>query len=158
MTGHLRTAVFFPALLVMLAVAGLTGADVRLKTQLAYKEHADFVRVSEFLNGREHLGARAVVRTQPQSRTGLYFSLAVRVGELPAGSKVRVDVVRVASPEPQTHQLDLPQSPAKARELMVGLTGEDWGASDERPVAWCIQLLDAAGGVVASEKSFLWGK
>lgn len=158
MIGPLRTTFFLSGLMSMLGVAGLTAGDIRLKTQLAYKEHADFVRVTEFLNGRENLGSRAVVRTQPQSRTGLYFSLAVRVGELPVGSKVRVDVIRVASPEPQEHQLDLPERPGKARELVVGLTGGDWSASDERPVAWRVQLLDAAGGLIASEKSFLWGK
>ena len=137
----------------MLAAEGLS-----LKTSLAYKEHADFVRLSEFFNGRENTGRRAIVRSQPDSRTGLYFSLALKVAELPGGAKVKLEVVRTSAPEPKSFQMDLPQAPEGAREVLVGLTGEDWSGPDERPVAWRLQVLDVAGGIFASEKSFLWGK
>ena len=54
----------------------------QLKTSLTYKEHSEFVRLSEFFNGLENTGQRLIVRSQSDSRSGLYFSLNLKVLEL----------------------------------------------------------------------------
>lgn len=142
-----------------LALAAMLDVDSsQLKTSLTYKEHSDFVRLSEFFNGRENTGQRFIVRSQSDSRTGLYFSLSLKVLELPERATVHLDIVRNSSPEPHSFKMVLPQSSLTARELLVGLTGKDWSGPEERPVAWHLQLLDGEGEVFASEKSFLWEK
>ena len=147
----------------VIVLAGLAGAGwgfgaPSLKTYLTYKKQGDFVRVSEFLDGKENSGGRAIVRTRPKDRTGLYFSLAVKAASLPDGAKVVVQVIRSTSPEVKTFELEAPRMPARAREMLVGLTGEDWSGPDDKPVAWRVRILDSAGGVIAAEQSFLWEK
>ena len=74
----------------------------QLKTSLSYKEHADFVRLSEFFNARENTSQRLIVRSQSDSRTGLYFSLNLKVLELHERATVHLDIVRNSSPEPHS--------------------------------------------------------
>ena len=147
----------------VIVLAGLAGVGwvcgaPSLKTYLTYKEHGDFVRISEFLDGKENSGGRAIVRTRPRDRTGLYFSLAVKAASLPDGAKVVVQVIRSTSPEVKTFELEAPRMPARAREMLVGLTGKDWNRPEGKPVAWRVRILDSAGGVIAAEQSFLWEK
>jgi hypothetical protein len=140
-------------------LAGLVGyAAPELQTRLVYKDHVDFVRLSEFFNGREDSSGRAIVRSQPKSRTGLYFSLNISgsVGQLPEGAKVLLDLVHPKSPEVKAFELIAPRTPDNSREMLVGLTGDDWTRTKGKPVAWRIRILDVSGGVLAAEQSFLW--
>ncbi len=129
-----------------------------LDVRLTYKGEGDFARLSEFLDGKENTGGVAIVRSQPAHRAGLYFSMIAedRVGQLPAGGKVSLEVVYPDMPKVKTFSLLLPRVPARAREMLVGLTGEDWPGAGHRPVAWRVRILDGKGKVIASEQSFLW--
>ena len=141
-------------------LAGLVGYAVpELQTRIVYKEHGDFVRLSEFFNGREDSSGRAIVRSQPNSRTGLYFSLNISggVGQLPEGAKVFLDIVHPTLPEAKAFELIAPRMPVNSREMLVGLTGDDWTSPKGKPVAWRVRILDVSGGVLAAEQSFLWG-
>jgi hypothetical protein len=143
-------------------VTGLSGlvcfAAPELQTRLVYKEHGDFMRLSEFFNGREDSSGRAIVRSQPKSRTGLYFSLNISggVGQLPEGAKVVIDLVHPTLPEVKAFELIVPRTPVNSREMLVGLTGEDWTNPKDKLVAWRVRILDVSGGVLAAEQSFLW--
>jgi len=144
-------------------VAGISGlsssAAPDLKTRLVFKEHADFMRLTEFFGRKENPSGRAIVRSQPRSRAGLYFSLNIArgVGELPKGAKVVLEFVHPKLPEVRSYELIAPRTPIESHEMLVGLTGEDWiGPAQKPPVAWRVQILDASGDVLASEQSFLW--
>ena len=130
----------------------------QLKTSLTYKEHSDFVRLPEFFNGRENTGQRLIVRSQSDSRSGLYFSLSLNVLEIPERATVHLDIVRNSSPEPHSFKDGLTSVFINGSRASCWFDWKDWSGPEERPVAWHLQLLDGDGEIFASEKSFLWEK
>lgn len=145
------------ALAAFCCACATTGA-ADLKTYWEYKEAGDFARISEFLTGKEASGNRILLRSTPGEREGLYFSIRVKGGvqTLPEGAKALLEVLHPDSPDARTHTFDVPSTVKNYRELMLGLTGESWTSDEDKPLAWRVQILDADGKVVGSNKSYLW--
>lgn len=136
-----------------LSAATLTGVDVD------YRDAASLVRLSEYFS--ETREERAVVRTDPEVRSGLYFILELDSPhrDLPEGMTVELSLMVPESPEPDVYTLAFPKEEGSQRRTYVGLTGEAWPADPDRPqpTAWRVRLLDAAGQLLSEKSSFLWG-
>ena len=151
--GHpwMSLAVFFCAF-------ATAGAAVELKTYWEFKEAEDFSRLTEYFTGQEPRGNRILLRSVPEQRAGLYFSVRLKGGiqALPEGSKAVVEAMHPESVDPRKHTFDLPAQGKNYKELMLGLTGENWPSAKDKPMAWRIQVLDAMGEVLGTSKSYLW--
>lgn len=135
-----------------------TAGAAELKTYWEYKEAEDFSRISEYFSGKEAKGNRILLRSTPEQRAGLYFNVRVKGGvrTLPEGAKAVLEVLHPDFPDAREHTFKIPATDKDYRELMLGLTGESWTSNDDKPLAWRVQILDAAGEVVGSNKSYLW--
>ncbi|OHE83178.1 MAG: hypothetical protein A3G75_00870 [Verrucomicrobia bacterium RIFCSPLOWO2_12_FULL_64_8] len=146
---------FLPLLLlgsVRLPAAGLE--IVRVLTE--WRDAKSFQRISEYFDGRENTGGTIILRTQPAERAGYYWLVRLKNGGAAVpGAKFELRVIAPSSPEPKTFVFSAEVS-AGARLYQLGLTGNDWPGAKARPAAWRLRVLDAGGGVLAGEKSFLW--
>ena len=123
-----------------------------------YIETEQFKRISEYMTGREHIGDRVILRTQPEHRAGYYFILVLdnNVRRLPNGTVVIGEFYAPHSLGKQTHEFTLPSQRASTDEIFIGLTGEDWPEKDGVPAAWRFTIKDANGSVLGEKQSYLW--
>jgi len=123
-----------------------------------YIETEQFKRIREYLTGKENIGDRVILRTQPVHRAGYYFILVLDndVRRLPNGTVVVGEFYTPQSLEKQTHEFTLPSQRASTDEIFVGLTGEDWPKKDDVPAAWRFTIKDANGAVLGEKQSYLW--
>jgi hypothetical protein len=123
-----------------------------------YIETEQFKRISEYLTGKEHIGDRVILRTQPEHREGYYFILFLDndVRRLPNGTVVVGEFYTPQSLEKQIHEFTLPSQRASTDEIFIGLTGEDWPKKDGVPAAWRFTIKDANGVVLGEKQSYLW--
>ncbi len=121
-------------------------------------EEEQFMRVSEYMTGKEYTGDRVIIRTDPEARTGYYFTLVLdeNVRRLPAGTKIFGEFHTSKGVEVQTHTFAVPAKRPKTKEIFVGLTGEDWPEGSITPSAWRFTIKDANGTVLATKQSYLW--
>jgi hypothetical protein len=70
-----------------------------------YFETEQFKRISEYMTGKEHVGERVILRTQPEHRAGYYFILVLDedVRRLPIGTIVVGEFYTPKSLGKQTH-------------------------------------------------------
>ena len=119
------------------------------------REEDSFKRISEHLTGEENPGRYAIARTDPSQRNGYYIALKLdSAGESDKVSAIRLQFVRPGSQDRETRTLSV--EPNGKRRILVGMTDGIWGASPAIPTAWKIDLLDDAGAILSSAKSFLW--
>ena len=123
-----------------------------------YIETEQFKRISEYMTGREHVGDRVILRTQPEYRAGYYFILVLdnNVRRLPNGTVVIGEFYAPHSLGKHTHEFTLPSQRASTDEIFIGLTGEDWPEKDGVPAAWRFTIKDANGAVLGEQQSYLW--
>lgn len=123
-----------------------------------YIETEQFKRISEYLTGKENIGDRVILRTQPEHRAGYYFILVLDndVRRLPIGTVIVGEFHTPQSLEKQIHKFNLPSQRASTDEIFIGLTGEDWPEKDGVPAAWRFTIKDANGAVLGEKQSYLW--
>lgn len=123
-----------------------------------YIETESFIRISEYLTGAENVGDRVIIRSQPENRTGYYFTLLLdtNVRKLAPGTVIVGEFFTPFSKTAQTFNFKLPAKRASTDEIFIGLTGSDWPDPDAIPAAWRITINDANGEQLAQEQSFLW--
>ncbi len=123
-----------------------------------YIKSENFKRISEYMTGKDHLGDRVIIRSNPTERAGFYFTLILDedVRRLPKGTIVVGEFYTPKSVEKQTHEFALPKKLASTNEIFVGLTGEDWPQSGDVPGAWRFTIKDANGSILAEKQSYLW--
>jgi len=68
-----------------------------------YIEAEQFTRISEYMTGTEYVGDRVIFRTQPEERSGYYFTLILDedVRKLPRGTVIIGDFYTPTSVEVQ---------------------------------------------------------
>ncbi len=148
-------------LLVLLTLAvspALAAADltiVRLFT--GWRDAASFKRISEYFDGRENTGGEAVLRTHPDQRGGYYFLVRVTNRGVAGPITAQLHVITAAGAQPLAYRF-APAIGAGDTVFQLGLTGPDWPDAKASPVAWKLDLTDANGQILASEKSYLWEK
>jgi hypothetical protein len=131
---------------------------VRLWT--GYKETSAFVRLREFLTGREVTGGSTILRTDPAVRDGFYYTLRLADsdrGAVPGG----LVILHVVPPDgTRATEYRFPFAPSDRRQvrLEIGLTGEAWTHGNTLPLAWHLEVRDEAGRALVSRESFLWSE
>jgi hypothetical protein len=151
----LRTLPF----LALLSFSSLGLSETRIRSvSEAYWTAPDFSRIPEYFTGKEYQGNQVIVRTQ-DARAGLYFILELNeaLEKLPKNCEVFVEVVRSDEPEAKLYKLSIPNETKGRKEVLLGITGEDWDSPKIKPVAWHIEIKDSTGKLIASKQSFLWG-
>ena len=142
----------------LLVTPALVAADVTLvRVFTGWRDAASFKRISEYFDGRENTGGEAVLRTHPDQRGGYYFLVRVANAGAPRSVTARLSIISSANAKPR----DFSFTPALGgcdTVFHLGLTGADWPDAKASPVAWKLELTDAGGQVLASEKSYLWEK
>lgn len=123
-----------------------------------YIPEVNFIRVREYLTGAENLGRRIILRSDPESRDGYYFTLILnqKARDLPRGTVIIGEFHTPFSTELQTYEFRIPNKLPKTKEVFVGLTGKDWPDSDRVPSAWRFTINDANGERLAQKQSYLW--
>ena len=123
-----------------------------------YVEDEQFKRISEYMTGKEYVGDRVILRTQPKHRAGYYFTLVLdkNVRRLPKGTVVVGEFYTPMSVEKQTHEFTLPSKRARTEEIFVGLTGKDWPQKRGVPAAWRFTIKDPNGAMLGQKQSYLW--
>lgn len=121
-------------------------------------EEQQFMRVSEYMTGKEYTGDRLILRTTPEARTGYYFTIVLdeSTRRLPAGTVIVGEFYTQKSLDLQEYTFTLPAKRPKTKEIFVGLTGEQWPEGTTTPAAWRFTIKDANGAVLATDKSYLW--
>jgi hypothetical protein len=122
-------------------------------------EEQQFMRVSEYMSGKEYMGDRLILRTTPEARTGYYFTIVLdeSIRRLPAGTVVVGEFHTEKSLDAQQYTFTLPAKRPKTKEIFIGLTGEQWPEGTTTPAAWRITIKDANGAVLATDQSYLLG-
>ncbi len=123
-----------------------------------FRAEESFHRISEYFTGRENPGRRAILRSDPDIREGFYLKVRLRRTDretFPEGTAI----LEVAMPDEQrTREYEYALDTVTRRRplIMTGITGDDWPAELERPLAWKISFFDPDGDLLDSEQSFLW--
>jgi hypothetical protein len=148
--------------LVFIAVLSLSPtlfSETRInKVSEAFHQAEDFLRIPEFFTGKEYFGKQFIVRTNKE-RSGFYFAMELNkpASDLPEECNVLIQVVRSDRPAPQSYRLPLGVTNHSRKEILLGITGEDWNSREIKPLAWRIELRTGSGNLLASKQSFLWG-
>lgn len=156
---------FLISALVCLLLAGcastpkpaLTSVEIE-EIKPRYIETEQFKRISEYMTGKEYVGDRVILRSDPDSRAGYYFTLVldVDVRRLPKGTRITGEFFTPKSVDKQTHEFTLPKKLASTDEIFIGLTGEDWPQKGGVPAAWRFTIQDANGATLGEKQSYLW--
>jgi len=123
----------------------------------SWRDAASFKRISEYFTGHENTGGITVLRTHPEQRTGFYFLVRAANHGGPQVVKINLDVITPADHKAKAYVFST-TLPAGDSILNVGLTAEDWPDDKANPIAWKLELVNAAGQILAGEKSYLWEK
>ena len=153
MSARLFITVLSLALAPVLSASDLT--IVRIYT--GWREAASFKRISEYFDGKENTGGEAVLRTHPDQRAGFYFLVRVTNPGAPRTVTARLALITHTAAQPVAHTF---VTDLKSGDTVfhLGLTGADWPDAKADPVAWKLELTDADGKVLVTEKSYLWEK
>ena len=149
----------FPVLVAWVSLGAFPRQAAALTIETAYTR---FYESPEIRPIRQYFGAsltgqryRTVVASQPDSPAGQYFILRLK-GPRPAPpAAARITWYATDAMAPRTRQWPLADARLE-NWLYLGLTGPDWPDPKVQPLAWHIELLDAAGATLAEWKSFLW--
>ncbi|MFT4900980.1 MAG: hypothetical protein ACI81V_000247 [Lentimonas sp.] len=155
---------FFIALLSLLCIscastrkAALSAVEIE-EIKPRYIEQQDFVRVAEYLSGKENTGNRMIFRSDVDARSGYYFTLILnkKIARLPTGTTITAEVYSPTLLDPQSYSFTLPAKRPKTKEISIGLTGADWPNVDTIPSAWRFTLRGPDGSKLGTRHSYLW--
>lgn len=144
-------------LLTLAASLPSRAADVEfVRVWGTWRDADSFERISEFFTGKENAGRETVARTHPEARAGFYFLARIKNPTSPIpDAKFALQVITPTDPKPTT--FTFPANVAAGTGVFsLGLTGPDWAARKNPPVAWKLELLQSDGQVIATAQSFLW--
>lgn len=145
-------------LLCLFASPAVFGAELTIaRVYTGWREAASFKRISEYFDGKENTGGETVLRTHPDQRAGYYFLVRVKNPAGPRPVKADLEIITDTAAKPVAHHFTANLNSGDT-VFHLGLTGNDWPGSAANPVAWKLDLTDADGNILATEKSYLWEK
>ena len=151
--------------LLTLTALGLQAANpipkIRIFTvDVEYLTASNFKSLAENVTGNEDMGEAGIVRSDPESRDGMYFVLQLSryIKHIPLGSQVLVQYTRSDNPQATSKTMPLADLNKNGSYLYVGITGPDWPNPDAKVTAWKITILDPNGNPIVEKKSFTWNQ
>ena len=122
-----------------------------------WRDAASFKRISEYFDGKENTGGINILRTHPEQRAGYYFLIRTANTGAPRSVQARLEIITATTAQPvvQTFSTELKSGDTT---FQLGLTGADWPDAKTSPVAWKLDLANADGRILTTEKSYLWEK
>lgn len=133
-------------------------AEVKIVRLLPeYQTAAAFTRVSEYFTGKENTRGATILRTQPTSRDGFYFTVRTQSETAFDLAWIELQIITPASPEARTESFAI-SLPRGSHLIRFGVTGTDWPGPKALPVAWKLRVLGPDGAELATEQSYLWSK
>lgn len=131
-----------------------------LISDVNFKEMTDAETRSiyEVFTGKEFGHGRLFLRTDKNSRDGLYFFVMFETycKDILAGTKIKLWVHSNAYPVPREWTFEVPDNTTLLRELVLGITGADAKFVDEKVLAWKIEVFSPDGTPLTEKHSWLW--
>lgn len=127
------------------------------KVRVQAMEAKAFFRIAEYFTGREHLGKRVILRSDPEQRGGIYFVVHLNrnLDKLPAGTLFELEYLQTGTSRLSGHDFVLPEMRKSTGVVFLGLTESGW-LERGLPIAWRIRVANDAGESLAEYKSYLW--
>ena len=148
----------FPLIRTILATlllpASLCLGSIDNMEQVYYTEDT-FKRISEYFTGVEDQGNRSILRSHPEDRAGHYVKFNLTKPH--AVDHCQLEVLGFGAKETTTYTFKVEEPWSVEKPIYLGLTGPEWRNKTQPPIAYKVVLLDAAGNILASASSFLWG-
>ncbi len=141
-------------LVAFLAWAGPCQGSIDNMEQVYFTEDY-FKRISEYFTGMEDPGDRSILRSHPDDRAGHYVKF--NLTKPYAVDHCQLEVLGFGAKETSTYSFKVEEPWSVEKPIYLGLTGPEWRNKTQPPIAYKVVLLDAAGNVLASARSFLWG-
>ncbi len=112
----------------------------------------------EIFSGEEMTHGQLTLRTDPKSRSGMYFFVMLDsyFEDLIPGTTVEISFDASDYPHPRTHTFTIAEPHSTFREMRFGVTGDDWVSSKGRVNAWRVVIRDPQGREIARKESWLW--
>lgn len=141
----------------------IIGTDFREEPKISYcfpkyMTDAQTRTIAEVFTGREFDYGHLVMRSQPDKREGMYFSVMFGYApdDISLVCRFILEVDSTKHPHVRKFVFDVPETSSVLREVMLGITGSDWLGSDEKVNAWRLTLLSPSGKVLTQTQSWLW--
>lgn len=114
--------------------------------------------IGESLTGKEHTYGHLTLRSQPDSREGMYFFIMLGWGpeDILLASQIDLYVDSNMTPKVRKYTFTIPETHSVLREIKLALTGSDWNGPDENVNAWKVVVRTPSGKIVAQKQSWLW--
>ena len=120
-----------------------------------------FKGIAEAFQCRESNGGRVFLRTNPENRSGVYFTVKFNhsVDLLPSGSKIVLHYITNVNPVPESATWTFPEfqhSLLLHNELYLGITDDMHYAAKNQLIAWQLEIVHPDGHIIAHEESLAW--
>lgn len=128
---------------------------------MATRNEDSFKGIVEAFRHKESKGGRVFLRTNPEKRAGVYFSVKFNhtIGLLPQGAKIVLHFITNANPKSESAIWTFPKvkhSLWLRNELYLGVTDDEHYASKKQLIAWQLEILHPDGHVMAHKESLAW--
>lgn len=114
--------------------------------------------IYEVFTGEEMTYGKLVMRSQPDSRAGMYFFVmfGYEPDDITLACTFELSVDSTADTKVRTYKFTVPETHSVTREIVLGVTGSDWASPKARVNAWKLVLKSPSGKVLAQKQSWLW--
>ena len=144
-------------ILLFYLVSNLISASKLRKVYYRFLTNEQLTRVPEFFTGREFTGSQLFYRTS-NKKEGLYFfvPLNAQVDKIPDQVKVILSVIQSGEKKVEDFEFQISEISKTKKELLLGITGDDWNSKNVKPIAWKLVFEDLNNKMIFYKKSFLW--
>lgn len=128
---------------------------------MKHRTDDSFKGIVEALTGKESFGGRVLLRTDPQQRSGLYFTVVFgnTLTPIPEGSRIVLTFITDYSPKPVSYTWTFPKVKHTLlfqNELYLGVTGVPEMNASRSLIAWKIDIFAPDGHRLATRHSYAW--
>lgn len=128
---------------------------------MATRSEDSFKGIIEAFSRTESKGGRIILRTDPEKRSGLYFSVKFNhsISLLPRNSKIVLYFITNANPKPESATWVLPNiehSSSLRNEIYLGITDDEHYTQKNLLIAWKLEILHPDGHIIAHKESLSW--
>lgn len=128
---------------------------------MKHRTDDSFKGIVEALTGKESCGGRVLLRTDPQQRAGLYFTVIFghTLTLIPEGTRIVLTFITDKSPKPVSYTWifhRVKHTLLFQNELYLGVTGIPEMNASRSLIAWKIDIFAPDGRCLATRHSYAW--